>query len=82
MIDGENEWTQSIRKQIKRLTSLTEKLVYLSRMDEDGYDQAIFSKSEVAVTHDGNSDQFGTVTVKVPVKVPSLSIVLSPRMRI
>ena len=37
MIDGENEWTQSIRKQIKRLTALTEKLVYLSRMDEDGY---------------------------------------------
>lgn len=36
MENGENEWTQSTRKQIKRLASLTEKLVFLSRMDEDG----------------------------------------------
>ena len=35
MMEGENEWTESIRKQIKRLTSLTEKLVLLSRMDEE-----------------------------------------------
>ena len=35
MMEGENEWTVSIRKQIARLTSLTEKLVFLSRMDED-----------------------------------------------
>lgn len=35
MMDGENEWTVSIRKQIARLTALTEKLVFLSRMDED-----------------------------------------------
>ncbi len=35
MMEGENEWTESIRKQIARLTSLTEKLVFLSRMDED-----------------------------------------------
>lgn len=34
MMEGENEWTQSTRKQIARLTSLTEKLVFLSRMDE------------------------------------------------
>ncbi len=34
MVSGENEWTQSIKKQIKRLTSLTEELVFLSRMDE------------------------------------------------
>ncbi|MBR6282498.1 MAG: HAMP domain-containing histidine kinase, partial [Lachnospiraceae bacterium] len=32
---GESEWTKSIRNQIKRLTSLTEKLVFLSRMDEE-----------------------------------------------
>ena len=31
---GESEWTKSIRNQIQRLTSLTEKLVFLSRMDE------------------------------------------------
>ena len=35
MMHGETEWTDSIRKQIARLTSLTEKLVFLSRMDEE-----------------------------------------------
>ena len=35
MENGENEWTQSIRNQIKRLTELTNKLVFLSRMDEE-----------------------------------------------
>ncbi len=34
---GETEWTQSIHRQIGRLTSLTEKLVMLSRMDEESY---------------------------------------------
>lgn len=32
---GKNEWTNSIHKQITRLTTLTEKLIFLSRMDED-----------------------------------------------
>ena len=32
---GDNEWIKSIRNQIARLTSLTEKLVFLSRMDEE-----------------------------------------------
>lgn len=32
----ENEWTESIKEQVKRLTSLTEKLVFLARMDEEG----------------------------------------------
>ena len=35
MVHGEDEWTKSTRKQIKRLTALTEKLVFLSRMDEE-----------------------------------------------
>ena len=35
MMEGENEWTKSTRKQVARLTSLTEKLVFLSRMDEE-----------------------------------------------
>lgn len=30
-----NEWTESIKEQVKRLTSLTEKLVFLARMDEE-----------------------------------------------
>lgn len=32
---GENEWTSSIKSEIKRLISLTEKLVFLARMDEE-----------------------------------------------
>ena len=36
MTGGENQWTKSIRNQIGRLTALTEKLVFLSRMDEEG----------------------------------------------
>ena len=35
MMEGENEWTSSTRKQVARLTSLTEKLVFLSRMEEE-----------------------------------------------
>ena len=37
MESGETEWTRSISGQIGRLTSLTEKLVMLSRMDEESY---------------------------------------------
>lgn len=32
---GENEWTVSINNQVKKLADLTEKLVFLSRMDEE-----------------------------------------------
>lgn len=32
---GKNEWIDSIYEQIGRLTALTEKLIFLSRMDED-----------------------------------------------
>lgn len=32
---GENEWIKSIRNQVKRLSKLTERLVYLSKMDEE-----------------------------------------------
>ncbi len=35
MTEGENQCTKSTRKRIARLTSLTEKLVFLSRMDEE-----------------------------------------------
>lgn len=48
MMEGENEWTKSIRKQIARLTSLTEKLVFLARMDEnpDRLEKVEFSLSD------------------------------------
>lgn len=32
---GENEWLKSTSNQVKRLTKLTERLVFLSRMDEE-----------------------------------------------
>ncbi len=35
--NGESEWTEGIKKQVERLSSLTDKLVFLSKMDEDGY---------------------------------------------
>lgn len=35
MEQGENEWTTSIKKQVRRLGALTEKLVFLSKMDEE-----------------------------------------------
>ncbi len=35
MIDGESEWTESIRNQVKRLSDLTTSLVSLARMEED-----------------------------------------------
>lgn len=51
MMEGENEWTQSTRKQIARLTSLTEKLVFLSRMDEEGtkLEKVSFSLSDAVI---------------------------------
>ena len=35
MNDGKNEWTEIIDGQINKLTNLTEKLIFLSKMDED-----------------------------------------------
>lgn len=36
MQGGANEWTESIKEQVKRLSSLTEKLVFLARTGEEG----------------------------------------------
>lgn len=38
MEQGENKWTEGIRGQVKRLTSLTQSLVSLARMDEGSSD--------------------------------------------
>lgn len=35
MEHGENQWTKSTRNQVKRLTSLTQQLITLSKMDEE-----------------------------------------------
>lgn len=37
MENGESEWVTDIKQQTKRLAALTNDLIYLSRMEEDGY---------------------------------------------
>ena len=39
LMEGENEWTTSIRNQVKRLTQLTGQMVALSRMEEGGQEK-------------------------------------------
>lgn len=48
---GKNEWIDSINEQIVRLTSLTEKLIFLSRMDEDNMkmQMSLFSLSNTTI---------------------------------
>ena len=50
-MNGESEWTESIRKQVDRLTSLTKNLTALARMDEDGIkvERAQFNMSDAVV---------------------------------
>lgn len=45
MMEGENEWTRSTRKQINRLSMLVDRMVRLSRLDEaqTALDKAVFS---------------------------------------
>lgn len=49
---GESEWTQSIHEQVARLTALTERLVFLTRMDEGsaGFTMATIDLSEAVDT--------------------------------
>ena len=49
---GESEWTQSIHEQVARLTALTERLVFLARMDEGsaGFTMATIDLSEAVDT--------------------------------
>lgn len=47
---GENQWIQDIRRQTQRLTELTQDLIYLSRMEEEGlhFQSIDFPLSDVA----------------------------------
>lgn len=47
--DGESEWTKNIKDQVTRLTELTNKLVFLSKMDEGNNKLVVteFSLSEI-----------------------------------
>lgn len=58
--NGESEWTGSIDNQVKRLTSLTEKLVLLSRMDEESY-QPAFSKFDLSAAVEETALSFEAV---------------------
>lgn len=60
---GENEWLDDIRKQTKRLTRLTNDLIYLSRMEEgtDIKELSTFSISNVFIEE---ADSFSAVAVK------------------
>lgn len=51
MESGENQWTKSTRNQIKRLSSLTQQLITLSKLDEGtgGMEQAEFFLSDIVV---------------------------------
>lgn len=44
---GENEWLKSTSNQVKRLTKLTERLVYLSRMDEE---REVLQKTDFSIS--------------------------------
>lgn len=48
---GKNEWTETIQSQVRRLTSLTEKLVLLSRMEEENSSASLmnFSLSDAII---------------------------------
>lgn len=59
---GESEWTQSIHEQVARLTALTERLVFLARMDEGsaGFTMTSIDLSEAV---DKEAAPFGSVAV-------------------
>lgn len=58
---GESEWTQSIHEQVARLTALTERLVFLARMDEGsaGFTMTSIDLSEAV----DKAAPFGSVAV-------------------
>lgn len=48
--NGETEWTNSISKQVKRLSTLTQKLIMLSRLDEENKPEKIsFNLSDLCL---------------------------------
>lgn len=51
MENGENDWTKSISNQVNRLSSLTQELIMLSRMEEDGFKlkKTVFNLSDVCL---------------------------------
>ena len=60
---GENEWLDDIRKQTKRLTKLTNDLIYLSRMEE-GTDLKELSSFSISTICHEEADSFSAVAMK------------------
>ena len=77
--NGKNEWTESIQEQTSKLSNLTEKLVFLARMDEN-QDKTVFKEfdysetvKEVALPYDAVAT---TKNIKYSLDVePDISIV-------
>ena len=60
---GENEWLEDIRRQTKRLTKLTNDLIYLSRMEE-GTDIKELSSFSISNVCREEADSFSAVAMK------------------
>ncbi len=56
--NGESEWTRSTSHQIDRLNTLTEKLVFLSRMDEDTKEQLSKSNFDLSYALEDTIDAY------------------------
>ena len=63
---GQNEWSESINNQVKKLTDLTEKLVFLSRMDEEMAEMPTieFDLSKTAMEVSGSFEYFAKASNK------------------
>ncbi len=57
MTQGESEWTDSIKNQVKRLTSLTEQITYLAKMEE-GTDKVKFTDFSLSDAVQETVDQY------------------------
>ena len=60
---GENEWLDDIKRQTKRLTKLTNDLIYLSRMEE-GTDLKELSSFSISTICQEEADSFSAVAMK------------------
>ena len=69
---GENEWSSAINNQVKKLTALTERLVFLSRMDEENA-EIPFSEFNLSETANEVSEPFKNLA-KVSNKTFNLTI--------
>lgn len=61
MLHGKNQWTESILKQSRRLTNLTNNLILLSKVGEGGHSDIVLAKLDVSKTVTAVADSFRTV---------------------